>query len=225
MLCGHRRRLRRRLASGRGGRLPHGQHLGQQQRDRRRSEPDGRARHHPAACAGGGGQHERAGTHWWRLRLCEQQGAGGRRSHGRPLARWRRHGNRRTLDSLRRREHAGPVSQQFASRRPGTSRNHADEQQRRTATHRQQHAAVQAQSHTGTSTSTWRIAQPRPRSGPNTQPRAESIANPESDACSNANPESESDANACPNAHAEPIASPFAVRKLPRRRSPPRAPP
>ena len=121
------------------------------------------------------------------------------------------------MDSLRRRKHVGPVSQQFASRRSGTGigGNNTDEQQRGAATEREQHAAVQAQPDTGTRTR--RVAQPQPHAS--TEPWAQPVAD------SIAEPDSKSNADTRPDANAEPIARSIAVRKLPRRRSPSRAPP
>ncbi|CAJ0733981.1 hypothetical protein EPIRMAN_GEN20615_04310 [Ralstonia mannitolilytica] len=67
MLRRHRRRIRRCVASGRRGGLPHGERIGQQQCGRCGNQPDGCARDDPAARAGRRRQHERAGTHRRRL--------------------------------------------------------------------------------------------------------------------------------------------------------------
>ncbi len=141
LLRRHRHRVRRCMASGCADWLPHRQCLGQQQRRRRGSELHDRAGHHPAACAGGGRQHQRAGDHRRRLRLCEQQGPGGRWRNRRPLAGRRRYGNRRTLDGLRRCHHARPVSRQLAGPCHDT-RPRASVQQRDSApVHEQQRAS------------------------------------------------------------------------------------
>jgi hypothetical protein len=82
VLCRHRGRLRRRMAPRRGGRMPYGQCVGQQQRGRGGSEPHDRAGHDPAALAGGCRQHQRTGADWRRLRFRKRQGSAGRGRDG-----------------------------------------------------------------------------------------------------------------------------------------------
>ncbi|CAJ0815055.1 hypothetical protein LMG18101_02463 [Ralstonia flaminis] len=138
VLRGHRRRVRRRMASGRADCLPHRQCLGQQQRGRRGSELHDRAGHDPPTCTGSGRQYQRASAHRRRLRLREQQGAGRRRRNRRPLVGRRRYGNRRTLDGLRRRHHARPLPQQQIGPRHHAGTSSCDQQRDGTTLHEQQ---------------------------------------------------------------------------------------